>query len=65
MIANTDEVPFQVLGQHGPTTLFQLLMGTTESRRDRLTAAYQVNSLFVMDFTVAPEKVRSMPGSLL
>jgi mannose-6-phosphate isomerase-like protein (cupin superfamily) len=52
MIANADEVPFQVLGQHGPTTLFQLLMGNTESKRDRLAAAYQVNSLFIMDFAV-------------
>lgn len=50
MLANTDEVPFQVLGQHGPTTLFQLLMGNTESKRDRIAAAYQVNSLFIMDF---------------
>jgi mannose-6-phosphate isomerase-like protein (cupin superfamily) len=50
MIANSDEVRFQVLGQHGPTTQFQLLMGTTESKRDRLAAAYQVNSLFIMDF---------------
>lgn len=50
MIASSDEVKFQVLGQHGPTTQFQLLMGTTESKRDRLAAAYQVNSLFIMDF---------------
>ncbi len=50
MIANADEVPLQVLGQHGPTTMFQLLMGTTESKRDRLASAYQVNSLFIMDF---------------
>ena len=50
MIANTEEVKFQVLGQHGPTTLFQLLMGTTESKRDRLAAAFQMNSLFIMDF---------------
>jgi len=50
MIANADEVPFQVLGAHGPTTTFQLLMGTTESTRDRLAAACQVTSLFVMDF---------------
>ncbi|MDO9341517.1 MAG: cupin domain-containing protein [Bacteroidales bacterium] len=50
MIANADEVPLQVLGQHGPTTQFQLLMGTTESKRDRLAAACQVNSLFIMDF---------------
>jgi len=50
MIANTEEVKFQVLGQHGPTTQFQLLMGNTESKRDRLASACQVNSLFIMDF---------------
>jgi mannose-6-phosphate isomerase-like protein (cupin superfamily) len=50
MIANADDVQFQVLGSHGPTTTFQLLMGTTESTRDRLAAACQVTSLFVMDF---------------
>jgi len=50
MIANADEVPFQILGSHGPTTTFQLLMGTTESTRDRLAATSQVTSLFVMDF---------------
>jgi mannose-6-phosphate isomerase-like protein (cupin superfamily) len=50
MVANTDEVNFQVLGQHGPTTLFQLLMGSTRSKRDRLSAAYQASSLFIMDF---------------
>jgi mannose-6-phosphate isomerase-like protein (cupin superfamily) len=50
LIANTDEVPFQVLASHGPTTQFELLMGTTESKRDRLSAAYQVTSLFIMDF---------------
>lgn len=52
MIANADEVSFQILGSHGPTTQFQLLMGTTQSTRDRLSAAYQANSLFVMDFNV-------------
>lgn len=50
MIANADEVPFQVLGSHGTTTQFQLLMGTTESTRDKLAAACQISSLFVMDF---------------
>jgi mannose-6-phosphate isomerase-like protein (cupin superfamily) len=50
MIASSDEVPFQVLGSHGPTTTFQLLMGTTESTRDRLAASSRMNSLFVMDF---------------
>jgi mannose-6-phosphate isomerase-like protein (cupin superfamily) len=50
MIANADDVPFQVLSSHGPTTQFQLMMGTTESIRDRLASAYMVNSLFIMDF---------------
>lgn len=50
MIANADEVPFQVLGSHGPTTRFQLLMGTSESKRDKIAAACQVTSLFIMDF---------------
>jgi mannose-6-phosphate isomerase-like protein (cupin superfamily) len=53
MIANTEEVRFQILGQHGPTTQFQLLMGTKESKRDRLAAAIQVNSLFIMDFAAS------------
>jgi mannose-6-phosphate isomerase-like protein (cupin superfamily) len=53
MIANADEVRFQVLGSHGPTTQFQLLMGTTESVRDKLASAYQVNSLFIMDFAAS------------
>ncbi len=50
MIANADEVKFQVLGSHGPTTTFQLLMGTTLSTRDRLASASRVSSLFIMDF---------------
>ena len=51
MIANTDEVKFQTLPSHGPTTTFQLLLGTTESTRDRLAAACRVTSLFIMDFS--------------
>ena len=50
MIANADVVPFQILSSHGPTTQFQLLLGTTESTRDKLAAACQVTSLFIMDF---------------
>ncbi len=50
MIANGGEVKFQVLGSHGPTTTFQLLMGTTQSTRDRLASTCRVTSLFVMDF---------------
>jgi len=50
MIANTDSVPLQELPSHGPTTKFKLLMGTTESKRDKLPAASQMVSLFLMDF---------------
>lgn len=49
-IANTEDVELQVLGYHGPTTRYQLLMGTTESDRDKLACAYQMVSLFIMDF---------------
>lgn len=50
MIANADDVPLQELASHGPTTKFKLLMGTTESKRDKLASASQMVSLFVMDF---------------
>lgn len=50
MIANADDVPLQVLPSHGPTTQFKLLMGTTQSKRDKLAASQQINSLFLMDF---------------
>lgn len=50
MIANSGDVPLQVLSGHGPTTQFKLLMGTTKSTRDRLAAASQMVSLFIMDF---------------
>jgi len=36
-------------------------MGTIYSRRDRLAAAYQMNSFFIMDFTVVQKKVKTMP----
>jgi len=50
MMANADDVGLQVLPSHGPTTQFKLLMGTTQSKRDKLAAAQQINSLFLMDF---------------
>jgi mannose-6-phosphate isomerase-like protein (cupin superfamily) len=50
MRANAGEVPLIELASHGPTTKFQLLMGTTESKRDKLAAASTMVSLFVMDF---------------
>jgi mannose-6-phosphate isomerase-like protein (cupin superfamily) len=50
MLANADDVQLQILGQHGPTSQFKLLMGATSSQRDKLAAAYLMNSLFIMDF---------------
>lgn len=50
LLANSNDVPLQVLASHGPTTQFKLLMGQTTSRRDRLAAASEMTSLFIMDF---------------
>jgi len=50
MLANANDVPLQILGGHGPTAQFKLLMGTTDSKRDKLAAANQMASLFIMDF---------------
>jgi mannose-6-phosphate isomerase-like protein (cupin superfamily) len=50
MLANVADVPYVLVSGHGPTVHFQLLMGTTESKRDKLAAASQMVSLFIMDF---------------
>jgi len=50
MMASADDVRLQVLPSHGPTTQFKLLMGTTQSKRDKLAVAQQINSFFLMDF---------------
>jgi mannose-6-phosphate isomerase-like protein (cupin superfamily) len=50
MLASADDVGLQVLGQHGPTTQFRLLLGPTRSTRDKLPASQQITSLFIMDF---------------
>jgi mannose-6-phosphate isomerase-like protein (cupin superfamily) len=50
MLANADDVQLVPVQGHGPTSLFKLLMGTTQSTRDRLAAASQMVSLFIMDF---------------
>jgi len=50
MLANADDVPLVTLPGHGSTSRFKLLMGTAASRRDKLAAASQVVSLFLMDF---------------
>jgi mannose-6-phosphate isomerase-like protein (cupin superfamily) len=50
MLANADDVPYVLVPGHGPTVHFKLLMGTTDSKRDKLAAACQMVSLFIMDF---------------
>ena len=51
LLSTSTDVPLQVLGGHGPTTQFKLLMGTTQSTRDRLSAASEMTSLFIMEFS--------------
>jgi mannose-6-phosphate isomerase-like protein (cupin superfamily) len=50
MLANAGDVKLVPVQGHGPTSLFKLLMGTTQSTRDKLPAASQMVSLFIMDF---------------
>ena len=50
MIANAQDVPLQLVGGHPPSTQFRLLLGQTTSQRDKLAAASEVTSLFIMDF---------------
>jgi mannose-6-phosphate isomerase-like protein (cupin superfamily) len=50
-IANMDEVKKQVVGGHPPSTLYQLMIGGVDSKRDRIAAGLTVTSLFVMEFT--------------
>lgn len=50
-IASANDMAFQMLSKsHGPSSKYQLLMGTTRSIRDRLASANQISSLFVIDF---------------
>ncbi|MCZ6672219.1 MAG: cupin domain-containing protein [Verrucomicrobia bacterium] len=49
-LANADKIELQVLGSHGPSTQYKLLMGDITSTRDRLSSASQMKSLFIMDF---------------
>lgn len=50
LIANMDDVKKEVVGNHPPSTLYQLLMGGAESKRDRIAAGQVLTSLFVMNF---------------
>ncbi len=48
--ANIDEVKKEVVAGHPPSTLYQLLMGDTQSKRDRIAAGHVLTSLFIMEF---------------
>jgi len=50
LIANIGDVPKQTVGSHPSSTLYQLLMGSVSSQRDRLAAARVLTSLFIMEF---------------
>jgi mannose-6-phosphate isomerase-like protein (cupin superfamily) len=50
LVANSDEVKKEQVGGHPPSTLYQLLMGDTRSKRDRLAAAQILTSLYIMEF---------------
>ncbi len=50
-LANIDEVKKQVVGNHPPSTLYQLMIGGVKSTRDRIAAGLTVSSLFIMEFT--------------
>lgn len=49
-IANLDEIRKQTVGNHPPSTLYQLMLGDRKSTRDRLAVAQTVTSLYVMEF---------------
>lgn len=50
LIANIDEVKWQPVSGHPDSVLYQLLMGDTKSKRDKIAAGHVLISLFVMEF---------------
>jgi len=51
-VANTADVKLQVVGNHPPSTLYQLMIGDASSTRDKIAAAHVLTSLFIME--IAP-----------
>jgi len=51
LVANTDDVKLQVVGNHPPSTLYQLMIGDARSTRDKIAAAQVLTSLFIMEIT--------------
>ena len=50
-IANADDVKKQVVGNHPPSTLYQLMIGDVHSTRDKIAAGHALTSLFIMEIT--------------
>jgi mannose-6-phosphate isomerase-like protein (cupin superfamily) len=50
-IANIDDVKKQVVGNHPPSTLYQLMIGDVHSTRDKIAAGHVLTSLFIMEIT--------------
>jgi mannose-6-phosphate isomerase-like protein (cupin superfamily) len=51
LVANTDDVKLQVVGNHPPSTLYQLMIGDVRSTRDKIAAGHVLTSLFIMEIT--------------
>jgi mannose-6-phosphate isomerase-like protein (cupin superfamily) len=49
-IANIDEIKKQTVGGHPDSVVYQLMMGDTNSKRDRIAAGRRITSLFLMEF---------------
>ena len=50
LLANFDDVKWQTVSGHPDSVLYQLLIGDTESKRDKIAAGHVVTSLFIMEF---------------
>lgn len=49
--ANIEDVPTQTVSGHPSSTLYRLLMGDVDSKRDRIRAGRVLTSLFLMEIT--------------
>lgn len=49
-VANFDDVKWQTVSGHPDSVLYQLLIGDTQSKRDKIAAGHIVTSLFIMEF---------------
>jgi mannose-6-phosphate isomerase-like protein (cupin superfamily) len=50
MIANYDDIKTQQVGGHPDSVVYQLMMGDTNSKRDRIATGHLLTSLYTMQF---------------